>query len=349
MITDGARNATTGPYMALDICHTIDSRDLRFLNQEDHTNDAGFDIVNATVTEMMGAAQSGVIDGATAVGELGRRVPNADNADDRGMLRDSIVALKAMIDTGSVFKSRQISNGNLLKAWALAVKRATSIGAPLLSTAELSSLELADGTAEVLGASKAILQIKRAQTERIFDAALYIWSTLVHTLGIMQLEISSHFIFEVAYATRVKYNEDFWTTQEYLIDCLDLVDRGVCKASSVANHDRNLALDKARRLGQAFSDAAGKKGDPSGGPVDGGGKTWNGKCQPVSSKANFCQAFNRNKAHDNPKHLTSDGTCRFRHLCNHWVTDKGPSGRCLAADHGWWSCNNPNKCPAALE
>jgi hypothetical protein len=169
-----------------------------------------------------------------------------------------------------------------LKAWALAVKRATSIGAPLLSTAELTSLELEDGTAEVLGASKAILQIKRAQTERIFDAALYIWSTLVHTLGIMQLEISSHFIFEVAYATRVKYNEDFWTTQEYLIDCLDLVDRGVCKASSVANHDRNLALDKARRLGQAFSDAAGKKGDQSGVPVEGGGKTWNGKCQPVS-------------------------------------------------------------------
>ena len=94
---------------------------------KDHTNDAGFDIVNATVTEMMGAAQSGVIDGATAVGELGRRVPTADNADDRGMLRDSIVALKAMIDTGCVFKSRQISNGKLLKAWALAVKRATSM------------------------------------------------------------------------------------------------------------------------------------------------------------------------------------------------------------------------------
>lgn len=296
----------------------------------------------------MDATQAGVVDGATAMADLARRIPGAASADDRGILTSSITALKALMDAGVVLKASQGTTGNLLKLWGLSVKRATAVSGPITKAVEPDITDIESISSDLSSTSKSILLIRRAPSEQVFDAAVYMWSTLAHSLGIMPLEISSHFVFEVVFSTRLKYKENFWTTQEYFVDCLDLIDRDVCKASAVANHDRNLMLDKARRLGAGFSEAISKKVDPNAAHVEGGGITWNGKCQPATSKANCCQAYNRNKAHDNPRFLTSDGTCRFRHLCNHWVTDKGPSGRCLDPKHGWHNCTNPNKCSEAL-
>ena len=283
--------------------------------------------------------------------ELARRIPIAPDADARNVLTSSVTALKAMIDTGVVLKTRGESNGNLLRLWVLSVKRVVALKGPL------STVDVGTGTTDqtVVGmassgtTNRTKIQIRRAQTEPDFDMAIYMFSTLAHMLGIMTLEISVHFMFEVVFALRAKHKENFWTAQEYLIECLDLVDRGICKAGVVANHDRNIMLDNARRLGLAFAEAAGRKKDPLAAPVEGGGTPWNGRFQPAGSKAGLCQAFNRNKAHDNPKHLTADGTCRFRHLCNHWVKDKGPSGKCLDPGHGWHNCTNPEKCKEALE
>ena len=349
VVTNGVRPATTGSYLPMDVSQAIDSSDLRFLNQVDHQNDAGFDVPGATVEELMDATQAGIVDGATAIADLARRIPGAATADDRGILTASITALKALMDTGIVLKSSQASNGNLLKLWGLAVKRASTVGGPISKALEPDVADIEAISSDMTRTSKSILQIRRADNEQVFDTAVYMWSTLAHALGIMPLEISSHFIFEVVFSTRLKYKENFWTTQEYLVDCLDLIDRDVCKASVVANHDRNLMIDKARRLGAGFASVMAKKVvNPNAVPVEGGGVAWNGRFQPTSSKANCCPAFNRNKAHDNPKFLTADGTCRFRHVCNHWVTDKGPSGRCHNQDHGWHNFTNPNKCYQAL-
>ena len=346
---NGVRPATTGAYIPADLCQAVDGRDLRYLNQQDHQNDVGFDIGGATVQDLMDATLSGIVDGGTAMAEMVKRTPRAADADARSNLTASITGLKAMMDAGLVFKNSQAASGNLLKLYGLAVKRASAIGGPISKALEADSSDLESISSDMSSTTKALLQIRRAQDEQLFDSAIYIWTTLAHSLGIMPLEISSHFIFEVVYATRLKYKESFWTTQEYLIDCLDLVDREVCKAGTVANHDRNLVLDKARRLGASFAAMAQKKGGPSGdAPVEGGGVAWNEKFQPATSKANLCQAWNRNKAHDDPKHLTSNGTCRFRHLCNRWVTDNGPSGRCLSPEHGWYNCGNPNKCNAPV-
>ena len=65
----------------------------------------------------------------------------------------------------------------------------------------------------------------------------------------------------------------------------------------MANHDRNLVLDKARRLGAAFAEAAARVRNPLDAPMPNGGRTkvWNGNFQPADSKANLCQNYNRNK------------------------------------------------------
>ena len=71
---------------------------------------------------------------------------------------------------------------------------------------------------------------------------------------------SSSAAFEAAHALRAKHKETFWTAQEYLIECFDMMDRGVCKAGEVVNFDRALTVEKARRLGTAFATSFEKKG-----------------------------------------------------------------------------------------
>ena len=351
-LTDGARTATTGTYIPTDLCQAIDNHDLRFLNKDDHTNDSAYDVANATVDDLMVAAQGGVIDGASAMAEIARRIPGtAGDADLRGILTSSITAIKAMMETGIVIKSGENTNGNLVRLWALSMKRTLALGGPLLTSDGADAMNIDVTVTDASHTSRAKLQIRRATTEAIFDTAVYMWTALAHSLGIMPLEISMHFVFEAVHSLRCKHKEDFWTAQEYLIECMDLVDRGICKAQSVANHDRNLVLDKARRLGAAFAEAAARVRNPLDAPMPNGGRTkvWNGNFQPADSKANLCQNYNRNKAHDDPKWLTADGTCKFRHLCNRWVTDKGPSGKCERENCAWFKCSNPAKCNKALD
>ena len=73
-------------------------------------------------------------------------------------------------------------------------------------------------------------------------------------------------------------------------------------------------------------------------------KKWNGKFTAASPRV--CSAYNRNTTHTADL-LFADGTCRFNHACNHFVTDKGPRGQCLGS-HRWIECDNPNKCSAPI-
>ena len=72
--------------------------------------------------------------------------------------------------------------------------------------------------------------------------------------------------------------------------------------------------------------AGNAKGTPGAQPMGGqtvpgdvpGNKNKNGKC---------CAAWNLRKPH-NPEHLSDAGVCNFVHLCDQFVTDKGPGGQC---------------------
>ena len=70
------------------------------------------------------------------------------------------------------------------------------------------------------------------------------------------------------------------------------------------------------------------------------GVEWNNKFSSTSIRC--CPAYNKNVPHT-PDLLCGDGTCRFNHVCNHFVSDKGPRGQCRGA-HRAPNCDNPNKC-----
>ena len=91
------------------------------------------------------------------------------------------------------------------------------------SDSKLDELDFSD--TDLSFVTKGKLSIRRANTEGLFDTSIFIWSNLVHSFGIMPFEISSHFVFEAAHTLRAKHKETFWTAQEYLIECFDMIDR----------------------------------------------------------------------------------------------------------------------------
>ena len=77
-----------------------------------------------------------------------------------------------------------------------------------------------------------------------------------------------------------------------------------------------------------------------------GDEIFKGKLKGHSPNASKpCAAWNAHgeNAEHKKKHVTADGRCKFCDKCNHWVTDKGPYGRCMGA-HRAPVCDNPNKC-----
>ena len=61
-----------------------------------------------------------------------------------------------------------------------------------------------------------------------------------------------------------------------------------------------------------------------------------------------CSVFNTGGTHG--KHvLTAEGKCKYDHVCDHWVSDKGPKGRCLSTEHERGECDNPSKCAQPVQ
>ena len=88
-------------------------------------------------------------------------------------------------------------------------------------------------------------------------------------------------------------------------------------------------------------------GSPSGGALaTEGPKPYNGKFS--GNPAPPCVRFNSGQDHPTTaQYLHPDGTCKFNHVCDKWVTNKGKFGRCLCAEgtkgHSRKDCDNPNR------
>jgi hypothetical protein len=69
---------------------------------------------------------------------------------------------------------------------------------------------------------------------------------------------------------------------------------------------------------------------------------WNGK--DTADAKSVCFTFNLGPSATHPaRSLLPDGTCKFRHCCNQFVTGKGKAGICEGA-HARVACDNPGKC-----
>lgn len=100
-----------------------------------------------------------------------------------------------------------------------------------------------------------------------------------------------------------------------------------------------------------FRQVAGGDRSRNGNPDDAGaGVVWNGKWTASSTQP--CGAFNAGGEHGKSA-LFRDGTCKFCHKCDHWVSNKGKDGKCLnsagSPGHSRLECDNPHKCDSAAK
>ena len=73
-----------------------------------------------------------------------------------------------------------------------------------------------------------------------------------------------------------------------------------------------------------------------------------GDVTPSTSAKSGCAAWNLDKPHLK-KHVGPGGVCKFLHMCDQYVTDKGPGGQCLQG-HKRTVCTYPKekKCNAPV-
>ena len=337
--TGGRRNASVSGILPTVLNDTISTSDLAYINTIDHTMDVGFDFGGSTVQELYDAVKDGTVAAGDAIGELGGRIPSL-GGDDQRTVGHTLSAIEKLVSVGAILKNPAQVSGNMLRIWACTTRKMKRLMGPILVVeGSTISQESEDPST---GSKSGKFAVERMTTEAHFDACIYQWSLLAHTLGVMAFEITASFVFETVHVLRIRHNENFWTAQEYFIACLDLLDRKKVKADRLPDHDRGIMLDDARRFGAQFA----AKAKPSGQERE--ARVYNGQCQPAdASKIPPCPYWNSGKDHD-PKHLNASGKCVFRHVCNHWVTDKGPRGRCESATHSWKNCDNPAKCDSPV-
>jgi hypothetical protein len=99
------------------------------------------------------------------------------------------------------------------------------------------------------------------------------------------------------------------------------------------------------KVGASFRPPPAAAGRGGGGESSATTAKWNGKSS--ASSFSTCDAYNTGREHQ-ARHLLPDGTCRYKHACDKWVSDKGPAGKCLQA-HSRVACSNPNRCDAKVE
>ena len=110
----------------------------------------------------------------------------------------------------------------------------------------------------------------------------------------------------------------------------------------------NSALEEAVEAAKMFFRAGGgtPRNNPNDDKNDDDKKKYNGKGNPDKT-CRPCAVFNAGGDHKSHM-LTADGTCRFCHVCDHWVSDQGPGGVCRnkagSKGHTRSNCDNPNKC-----
>ena len=77
-----------------------------------------------------------------------------------------------------------------------------------------------------------------------------------------------------------------------------------------------------------------------------GAAAYNGKF--TSSSKKVCPHFNKGENHPPASLFPDTGTCRMNHICDKFVDNKGPYGRCMGS-HSRLKCTNDNACDEPIQ
>ena len=191
------------------------------------------------------------------------------------------------------------------------------------------------------GGTTSRLSIVQPTSLALFAELLHVWQSILHALGLSNALVTTQFLQEVVFDAMSQLL--FSWEQAY---CLLLI-----YIEAIESHPLQFNLGNVFGAGsqdtrcKAARERASRlfkvKTDPGDG-LKGKQVKWNGKDTPDAKSV--CFTFNLGSSATHPaKSLLPDGTCKFRHCCNQFVTGKGKAGICEGA-HARVACDNPGKC-----
>jgi len=200
-----------------------------------------------------------------------------------------------------------------------------------------TAVTLADSPVKPLTSDKVIIKAFADEVE--FMEALNLFGLFTTALGLVSAPVLGEFLESFVFDTIRLRGYTWQFTAEFLFVVLRHIEDSVGRLTMV----NAIHLVHLNTLLQEAEAAAARR--YPGAPLHRrqeailAAQQWNGEDTPGSTL--LCIAFNEGLEHKD-SNLKPDGTCRFSHRCNQWVTDKGPGGVC-GGSHSRMECDNVNK------
>ena len=304
------------------------------------------------VDQLVVAVQSGAAAPGDAMRECMTRIANAPNQLETHRL-NALVTLLSHMDKGAAAVTAGASNmrgavlGSYSLAWALAgrvARQTLSVGVSGLASGGPS-----DSAVPMTQMVK--LSITRPVSFADFCERITNWIMICHSTGIGHVLALGEFLRDVVHDTITKHGHTWQVAHELLLVYLEVVettaDASINIRTVFANGSQDTYLKRAQDSVRVNFTNVPRTGNSDGGAgasapaQDGKGKSkWTGNFDRNASTT--CHSYNMGTEHPRSS-LNEKGTCKYNHVCDHWVSDKGPGGTC-GGRHPRFKCDNPNKC-----
>ena len=227
----------------------------------------------------------------------------------------------------------------------------------------------ADGASSTSATCKSVYSatLVRAKDLLSFAETMNLFVMFATSLGLVSTVVLTDFLQHIVYDTMVVREYPWQVAQELLIITLRRIEDSDKRYNFVnvleqvylpTVMEEALAGAKAaypKELAVFFRTRGGTPRGNNANPDDASTDTktaFNGKDTPTAKRC--CTTFNADIPRDHkPRELNADGSCKCRHVCNHWVSDKGPWGRCMGEKgtpgHCRSACDNPSKCDKPVQ
>jgi len=333
--TNGAPACTNISGLPISVQSDVHTSDLIVMRSAQDRTYAMVDLDTATTQEIMAAVIAKKVEATDVYLEIAKRSADNPSASDERTLTLMLTSLKGLVDNGL---TRQISDikGGLLHVFALALKSCATMKDPKIVTDVKSIQEIVQKRLDMNASgarTSAKISIIRAQTSEVFLAAVYKWSMICHSMGVMTFDIQFLWVWEVVYIPLLRDRRPFTWVQEFFIICLDNLDSKACTFTEVAAFQQSVMHANASHWDNVLSNQSGPSSSNS--PSSSSTSIITDLSQiTVGSKnptAIICAAFNGPSNVHKKANVDRAGHCIFRHVCNQFVDDKGPAGVCGGA------------------
>ena len=311
------------------------------------------DIRGWDIAHLLRAFRDQTVPRGDIVMELTTLIPSA-TPDERLQLQvalDSMKLFGSLDDRSTVGSRDRDAGGACLFLWALAGRVAARSG-------EYATISTTSGEADPGATStsaKISEKITRSPSQIDFTERMSIFSSTAHALGYINILVSTAFFRQVAYDTMIRDKYVWQLAHELVLVYLEDVDNTplLNLGNIFDSGGQDVRLSRAKTAAQAHyrlvsfrSGGENPRDTPNLTGKQGGEGTvkWNGRFSPDGPAP--CISYNKGTLHPQ-KHLKPDGTCKYNHVCSHWVTGKGKDGRCENSagtnGHKWGTCDHPDK------